>query len=209
MSHYEEAIAYYEKEARILEAIIPLAESKIAAHQQRILNNSSCSEVQQSTVDDDEHHLDGRTSTNTTMTTTTAISASTTSNSTLTAINAIFDELKEKQVAVSRWIGDCHFARGVYEEAIRRYLAFLGASKSIVELEQVHCLLGKCYQLVNSLAQALVSYEKRLVLAHEIGMFLTLFYLFYLFLIFFCRLQSDESNRLRRARPHSPPSGQL
>ncbi len=149
MSQYEEAIGFYEKEARMLEAVIPLAEASIAGVQQK------------QSLSSDNSLQDGQTSAQAT----TAF----TSTSTLTAISSILEDLRLKRVAVARWIGDCHFARAAYSEAIRQYLAFLAASSSLMEQEQVHCLLGKCYQLVGSLAQALVSYEKRLVLAHEIG----------------------------------------
>lgn len=156
MSQYEEAIGFYEKEARMLEAVIPVAEASIAGVQQKQQQPEGVQDGQIDTV------------TSTSITTTTTITPFT-STSTLTAISSILEDLRLKRVAVARWIGDCHFARAAYSEAIRQYLAFLAASSSLLEQEQVHCLLGKCYQLVGSLAQALVSYEKRLVLAHEIG----------------------------------------
>ncbi|KAH9419028.1 Tetratricopeptide repeat protein 28 [Dermatophagoides pteronyssinus] len=87
----------------------------------------------------------------------------------MSSTTTIIDNLIVSNTNCSRSIGDCYFAQRRYDDAIKFYLDFLSASKSLSDQEQIYCLLGKCYQLINNLQQSLVSYEKRLVIAHEIG----------------------------------------
>ena len=150
MGHFEEANNFFQQELCLLLQIIPLAEKKVTRFSTAATENITqidCSLM---------------------LKTTNSPSFSSSSGS-VNRILFILEELIERRVQCSRSIGDCYFARLDYEEAIKQYLSFLASSKSLVEQEQVYCLLGKCYQLVNNLAQALVSCEKRLVLAHEIG----------------------------------------
>ncbi|KPM09041.1 Rapsynoid-like protein [Sarcoptes scabiei] len=86
-----------------------------------------------------------------------------------TKIISLLDSLTQKEIDSIRSIGDCYFAVRRYDEAIKFYQDFLSRSKSLVDQEQVYCLLGKCYQLNNNLNQALVWFEKRLFIAHELG----------------------------------------
>jgi len=68
-------------------------------------------------------------------------------------------------------LGDCYYALNDYDEAIKCYANYLSLSSSPEDQEKAYRSLGKCQQLVNNLSQALVAYEKRLVLAHELGLY--------------------------------------
>ncbi len=68
-------------------------------------------------------------------------------------------------------LGDCYHALNDYDEAIKCFANYLSLSTSTEDQEKAYRSLGKCYQLVNNLSQALVAYEKRLVLAHELGLY--------------------------------------
>lgn len=181
MGHYEEAVSFYDRELRVLQQSIDQSE-QLYRNSSELRKESDYGEAQSSAGNGRKH---------------------------ISSTSIILDELMVKRIQCSRFIGDCQFALRRYDEAIQFYIEFLASSKSLVEQEQVYCLLGKCYQLVNNLAQALVSYEKRLVLAHELGLLL-LSMLFNIRLI--CcdfRTKSDQSNRIWRAWSHSSFVGEL
>ncbi|OTF82303.1 Rapsynoid-like protein [Euroglyphus maynei] len=148
MNHYEESIVYYERESTLIQETIERSEKG---------NNTGTGEENQ--TNDSNHN-------NNTTTTTTD---NNNNNNDKTEMTTIIEDLIVRNVNCLRSIGDCHFAQRRYDEAIKFYVDFLAASKSLMDQEQVYCLLGKCYQLINNLQQSLVSYEKRLVIAHEIG----------------------------------------
>ena len=154
MGHFDDSVIYYEKERCLLELIIPMVEKKVN-YSANVMVNSEI-EIQLHSLPNDNQPLNG-------------LATSPISTSTINAISKILEDLTDKQCQCDRSIGDCHFAKGEFDEATKYYLTFLEQAKSLVAQEQVHCLLGKCYQLVNNLTQALVSYEKRLVIATAIG----------------------------------------
>lgn len=152
MGHYEEAANYYEHEMRLLHMVIERSENVI-----RGSSSSSNSDVK---VNGDELLTTSNNS---------DFVVKLSQSCMFGGVSMILEDLVEKRIDCRRSIGDCHFARKDYEQAIKHYLDFLASSKSLEDQEQVYCMLGKCYQLLNNLAQSLVTYEKRLVLSHELG----------------------------------------
>ncbi|KAI2801478.1 Tetratricopeptide repeat protein 28 [Blomia tropicalis] len=159
LGQFDEAVNFYDQEVCLLEHIIPMAEKKLL--NRTMTTTTTTTTTVEQTLADDESPVDCDQQT--------LISNKNQKSTQSDQIMTILQALIEKRIQCNRSIGDCHFANTQYEEAIKYYLSFLPASKSLVEQEQVYCLLGKCYQLVNNLTQALVSCEKRLVLAHELG----------------------------------------
>lgn len=147
MGHYEEAVNYYELAMRTLNMVVERSENVIRGS----ASSSNNSEVKMN--EDLEPAFLNKLA----------------HSCMFGGVSMILEDLLDKRLDCRRSIGDCHFARRDYEQAIKHYVDYLAASKSLLDQEQVYCLLGKCYQLLNNLAQALVSYEKRLVLAHELG----------------------------------------
>ncbi|XP_075590272.1 uncharacterized protein LOC124497851 [Dermatophagoides farinae] len=155
MNHYEESAIYYEQESTLIQETIEQFEKN---------KNHTIIAV----VSNDETEADKMNDSNNNNTTANNNNNNNTNGRT-EIIATIIDDLIVRNVNCLRSIGDCHFAQRRYDEAIKFYTDFVSTSKSLIDQEHVYCLLGKCYQLVNNLQQALVSYEKRLVIAHEIG----------------------------------------
>ncbi|KAH9507040.1 Tetratricopeptide repeat protein 28 [Dermatophagoides farinae] len=154
MNHYEESAIYYEQESTLIQETIEQFEKNknhtiiaMVSNDETAADETNDSNNNNTTANNNNNNTNGRTE----------------------IIATIIDDLIVRNVNCLRSIGDCHFAQRRYDEAIKFYTDFVSTSKSLIDQEHVYCLLGKCYQLVNNLQQALVSYEKRLVIAHEIG----------------------------------------
>lgn len=150
MGHFEEAGGYFEQKQRLLNETIEFYQKKMRRSASKSTKNDNQAEKESSV--DAQSDIYGYKN----------------------ILTTLLEEMLDKRIQCERSLGDCYFARGCYEEAIQHYNTFLatseqGAASASFDQEQVYCLLGKCYQLVNNLTQALVVYEKRFVIAHTLG----------------------------------------
>ncbi|CAL8318306.1 unnamed protein product [Lota lota] len=90
---------------------------------------------------------------------------------------AMLQQLSEAEGVLDRGrafgsLADCYDALGDFEEAIQYYEKYLSVAQSLVHVqgqEKAYRGLGNAHRSMGNLQQALVCFEKRLVVAHELG----------------------------------------